>query len=94
MQNDGPDEDKHFSIFTLGFDLAKQRFVGTFVSSCMTHLRPYDGQLDAAHRVLTLDTEGPIFAGDGTKAKYQDIVEFMNKDHYELKSPYQNPDGS
>lgn len=94
MQNDGPDEQKHFSIFTLGFDIAKQRFVGTFVSSCMTHLWPYNGQLDAAHQVLTLDSEGPSFAGDGTMAKYQDIVEIMNKDHYVLKSRFQNPDGS
>ncbi len=94
MENDGPEDQTFRSVFTLGFDTAKQRFVGTFVSSCMTHLWPYDGQLDAARKVLTLDSEGPSFAGDGTMAKYQDIVEVIDKDHYLLKSRFQNPDGS
>lgn len=60
----------------------------------MTHLWPYDGQLDAAHKVLTLDSEGPSFAGDGTMAKYQDIVEVIDQDHHLLRSQYQNSDGS
>jgi len=82
------------SLITLGFDPAKQRFVGTFVASCMTHLWPYDGQLDAARKVLTLDSEGPSFADNGTMAKYQDIVEVIDKDEYRLTSRFQNPDGS
>ena len=94
MENAGPDGQPHRSLFTLGFDPARQRFIGTFVSSCMTHLWPYDGQLDATRKVLTLDSEGPSFAGDGTMAKYQDIVEVINQDLYYLKSQYQNPDGS
>ena len=53
----------------------EKRFVGTFVGSMMTHLWIYDGALDAAGKVLTLDAEGPSFAGDGTMAKYQDIIE-------------------
>lgn len=94
MEHAGPDGQSHLSIFTLGFDHAKKRFVGTFVSSCMSHLWPYDGQLDVARNVLTLDSEGPSFAGDGTMAKYQDIVEIIDKDHYLLKSQFQSPDGS
>ena len=94
MEHAGPDGQSHRSIFTLGFDESKQRFVGTFVSSCMTHLWPYDGQLDSARNVLTLDSEGPSFAGDGTMAQYQDIVEIVDNDKYLLKSQFQNPDGS
>ena len=94
MEHAGPDGQMHFSIFTLGFSPDKQRFVGTFVTSCMTHLWPYDGQLDAARSVLTLDSEGPSFSGDGTMVKYQDIVEVIDKDRYHLKSQFQNPDGS
>ena len=41
----------------------------------MTHLWVYDGALDAAGKVLTLDAEGPSFTGDGTTAKYQDVIE-------------------
>lgn len=94
MENDSPDGQAMRSVFTLGFDPAKQRFVRTFVASCMTHLWPYDGQLDAGRKVLTLDSEGPSFADDGTMAKYQDIIEVSDKDHYLLLSQFQTPDGS
>lgn len=94
MVNPGPDGQLARSLFTLGFDPAKQRFVGTFVTSCMSHLWPYVGQLDGAGNVLTLDSEGPSFAGDGTMAKYQDIFEILDKDHYLLTSRMQNADGS
>lgn len=94
MRNEGPDGQPAVSQFTLGYDPAKGRFVGTFVSSCMTHQWPYDGQLDTTGRVLTLDSEGPSFAGDGTLAKYQDLIEYVDTDHYRLSSRYQNADGS
>lgn len=70
------------SFSTLGFDSVKGRFVGTFVSSCMTLLWPYDGQLDSAMKVVTLDSEGPSFAGDGTLAKCQDIIEVIDNGKY------------
>jgi Protein of unknown function (DUF1579) len=94
MESVGPDGQPMRSVITLGFDSAKQCFVGTFVASCMTHLWPYDGQLDAPRKVLTLDSEGPSFADDGTMAKYQDIVEIIDKDQYLLSSLFQSPDGS
>lgn len=94
MESVGPDGQSMRSVITLGFDPAKQRFVGTFVASCMTHLWPYEGQLDAARKVLTLDSAGPSFADDGAMAKYQDIVEIIDNDHHLLKSRFQNPDGS
>ena len=74
------------SIMTLGYDPQSKRFVGTFIASMMTHLWPYNGTLDASGNVLTLDTEGPSFAGDGTIAKYQDIIEFLDNDHRTLSS--------
>ena len=94
MENVGPDGQPMRSVITLGFDPAKQRFVGTFVASCMTHLWPYDGQLDAARKTLTLDSEGPSLSDDGTMAKYEDIIEIIDKDQYLLLSKFQNADGS
>lgn len=94
MEGGTPDGGSMDSLFTLGFDPAKGRFVGTFVSSCMTHQWPYDGQLDADHKILTLDSEGPSFAGDGSMAKYQDIIEVVDNDRYTLSSRYQNADGT
>ena len=79
---------------TLGFDPQTKRFVGTFIASAMTHLWPYRGSLDASGTTLTLDSEGPSFSGDGTMAKYQDIIEFVTKDHRTLTARVQSADGS
>jgi hypothetical protein len=85
-----PDGTAMKSIITLGYDPDRQRFVGTFVASCMTHMWPYEGTLDG--NVLTLDSEGPSFSGDGTTVKYQDIVEIVDDDHWMLRS--RMPDGT
>ncbi len=81
------------SIITLGFDPQSKRFVGTFVSSCMTHLWPYNGSLDETQSILTLDSEGPSFAGDGTMAKYQDIIQVIDQNHHTMSSQFLGPDG-
>ena len=81
------------SIMTLGYDPQSKRFVGTFIASMMTYLWPYNGTLDASGNVLTLDTEGPSFADDGTMSKYQDIIEFLDIDHRTLSSQVLGADG-
>ncbi len=92
-ENVMPDGDIFRSIMTLGYDPQLQRFVGTYVAGCMTHLWPYNGSLDANEKVLTLDSAGPSFAGDGAMAKYQDIIEFLSNDQRTLSSQYLGPDG-
>ena len=82
------------SIMTLGYDPQRGKYVGSFVASCMTHLWKYEGTLNAEGTVLTLDTEGPSMAGDGSLAKYQDIIEFLSDDHRTLKSQVLQADGS
>lgn len=82
------------TLMTLGYDPAKKRFVGTFVGSMMTHMWLYDGQLDAAGKVLTLDAEGPSFTDPAKMANYQDIIEFKNDDHRILSSRFQSDDGA
>lgn len=74
------------TVMTLGYDPQKQRFVGTFVGSMMTYLWVYDGELDAAARVLTLNAEGPGMAGDGKMVRYNDVIEFKSDDHRVLTS--------
>ena len=66
---DTPDGGSCDSLMTLGYDPQVKKFVGSFIASAMTHLWPYLGSLDATGRILTLDSEGPSFAGDGTMAK-------------------------
>lgn len=81
------------SVLTLGYDPAKKRFVGTFIASCMTNLWVYDGALDEAGKVLTLDAEGPTFTDPNRTAKYQDIFEVVSGDHYVLSSQVLMEDG-
>ena len=80
-------------IITLGYDPQKQRFVGTWVGSMMTHLWVYDGALDAAGKVLTLNAEGPSMAGNGKLAKYQDIIELKGEDRHTLTARMLGEDG-
>jgi hypothetical protein len=80
------------TIMTLGYDPARKRFIGTFIGSMMTHLWVYDGELDAAGKVLTLDAEGPSFTQD-KMAKYKDVIEFKSDDHRVLTSHILGDDG-
>jgi len=80
-------------LMTLGYDPQKQRFVGTWVGSMMTHLWVYDGALDAAERVLTLEAEGPHMAAEGKMAKYRDVIELESDDHRVLTSHMLGDDG-
>ncbi|HEX6201727.1 MAG TPA: DUF1579 domain-containing protein, partial [Thermoanaerobaculia bacterium] len=88
-----PDGGPATTIMTLGYDPERQRFVGTFVGSMMTHLWIYEGTLDEAGKVLTLDAEGPDFSGEGKMAKYQDVIEWVSDDHRVLRSRMLGDDG-
>lgn len=66
------------TLMSLGYDSANRRYIGTWIGSMMSYLWVYDGKLDAAERVLTLDAVGPSFGTDNKLAKYQDITEFKD----------------
>jgi hypothetical protein len=80
-------------LLTLGFDPGRGRFVGTWIGSMMTHLWIYDGELDAAGKVLTLDAEGPDFFAEGKMARYRDVHEMEGEDRRVLTSSVVGPDG-
>ena len=87
--------DEATTIMTLGYDPQKGRYVGSWVGSMMTHLWVYDGSVDAAGRVLTLDTEGPSFPGSAKPtARYQDVIEFISDDHRVLTARTLGDDGA
>ena len=81
------------TIMTLGYDQAKKRFVGSFIGSMMTNMWIYEGSLDAAGKVLTLDTEGPSMTGDGKTTKYTDVIEIKSDDTRVLSSNLLGDDG-
>lgn len=62
------------ALMTLGYDPAKGRVVGSFVSSGMPFLWVYDGALDASATTLTLDTEGPSLTAEGQTGRYRDTI--------------------
>ena len=89
-----PDGNPALSYMTLGYDPQRQKFVGTFVASMMTHMWIYEGTLDSSGKVLTLDTEGPGMSGDGKLSKYQDVLTLENDDHKVLTSRILGEDGN
>jgi len=88
-----PDGSPATMIMTLGYDPRTERFVGTWIGSMMSHLWHYDGELDAAEKVLTLNSEGPAMGGDRI-AKYKDVIEIVSPDHRILSSHTQGEQGS
>lgn len=80
------------TILTFGYDPQKAKYVGTFIGSMMTHLWLYEGSLDAAGQILTLDTEGPHFA-TGQAVKFRDVVEFKSDDHRVMTSSMLDDNG-
>ncbi len=86
-------------LMTLGYDPARQRFLGTWIGSMMNHLWVYEkGTLNADRTVLSLEAEGPAFSEDGKPiegklAHYRDSIEFKSDDHRVLTSCMQGEDG-
>lgn len=81
------------TLMTIGYDPRQKRFVGTWVGSMMAHLWLYEGTLDAAGKVLTLESEGPSMTGDGKLAKYRDVIELKSDDHRVMTSHLLGDDG-
>jgi hypothetical protein len=95
-RGDMPGCDSATTTMTLDYNPQRQRYVGTFIGSMMTHLWVYDGSLDAAEKVLTLNTEGPNMApgGEGKMAKFKDVIEFKSDDRRVLTSHMLGDDGN
>ena len=88
------DQEPMQSIITLGFDPAKGKFVGSFVATMMSSFWTYEGTLDAAKKVLPLNSEGPRMDGKPGSAQYQDEIEIVSKDEYIFRARLQQDDGT
>lgn len=82
------------TIMTLGYNPQKERFVGTFIASMMTHMWQYSGSLDPTEKILTLDTEGPSMTDQGKMEKYKDVIEIHSDSHRVLTSHVRDENGN
>lgn len=91
-----PDGSAGQTLLTLGFDPKRQRFVGTWIGSMMTHMWVYDGTLDETGTELTLDCQGPDFFNPDNPEMiaFRDIVTLKDRHTRLLRSESQQPDGS
>jgi Protein of unknown function (DUF1579) len=80
-------------VMTVGYDAAKKKYVGTWVCSVDGHLWHYEGTVDSAGKVLTLNTEGPDMTNPGKTCKMRDVLEVKDPDHVVLTSQMQTADG-
>jgi len=78
---------------TLGYDPAKKKFIGSWVGSMMTHMWVYEGELDAAGKVLTLNTTGPSMTEPGKMEQYRETIELKTNDHRVFSSSMKGLDG-
>lgn len=84
---------KMAAVQTIGYDVEKKKYVGTWIDSMMNHMWKYEGTVDASGKKLTLEAEGPNMAKPGTTAKYRDIYEFKSNDELAISSEMQGEDG-
>jgi hypothetical protein len=80
-------------IMTLGYDAAKKKYTGTWVDSMTSHLWIYEGTVDAAGKVLTLEAMGPSMIDPKKMCKFKDVTEFKSDKHKVLTSWMQGDDG-
>jgi hypothetical protein len=80
-------------IMSLGYDINKKQYVGTWVDSMTDYLWVYKGKVEG--KKLTLDAKGPCFLKPpGTMVNFRETLELTDKDHKVFTSSYQEDDGS
>jgi hypothetical protein len=80
-------------IMSLGYDINRKQYVGTWVDSMTDYLWVYKGKVEG--NKLTLDAKGPCFLkGPGVMVNFRETLELTDKDHKVFTSSFQEDDGS
>ncbi len=81
-------------IITIGYNIAKKAYAGTFVGSMMDYLWLYDGKMDKNGKILRLHAKGPDCTGKSKKlVDYCDAFEIKNKNHKIMTSSMRDAKG-
>ncbi|RIK88342.1 MAG: hypothetical protein DCC67_00845 [Planctomycetota bacterium] len=81
------------SLLTIGYDPAKQKYVGTFICSVAADLWQYEGAMDPSGKKLTLHAEGPSMLDPTKPAKYREVLELKDADHKTFTSFMETDEG-
>jgi hypothetical protein len=81
------------SLMTIGYDVPKKKYVGTFVCSAGGELWQYEGSMDPSGKKLILTTEGPNMADPKKQAKYRETLQLVDADHKVFTSEMDAGDG-
>jgi hypothetical protein len=79
-----PDGTTYTGILSVGFDVEKKKFVGSWFDSTSSLLWRYEGSLDAAAKSLTLEAVGPGF--DGKPTNFRDVYTIEDDDKRRVTS--------
>ena len=80
-------------LMTVGYDAENKQYVGTWVDSMTGYLWKYEGTVDNAGKVLTLETQGPCPDQPGELSNFKEVLEIKSKDHKVFTSSMQDEDG-
>ncbi len=69
---------------TLGFDPRKQRYVGTWADSIMSHQWQLEGRADKSESTLVINSKGP--GADGKPTEYREWYRFRSADEIHVRS--------
>ena len=81
------------SVFTIGYDPEKKKYVATWVDSMTSRLWTYDGTVDASGKTLTFETRGPCPLKPGELMNFRETIEIKDKDHKVFTSSMQDEEG-
>jgi len=93
--SDMPGGGKGQMVTTIGYDVEKKTYVGTWVGSMVNWLCHYhEGEVDASGTRLSLYATGPNMSGGGGTCNYRDVIEFISDDERTLTGQVQDEHGN
>ena len=93
MESSSESMPAYHSQLTLGYDVEKAKYVGSYIDSMSGYMWLYEGTVDASGRILTLDTRGPNPMSGGV-GHYKEVTEFKSATHRVFTSSLVQEDGS